>query len=197
MIASLLGGQNPRVYRKTFHKVYVVIPEESYDSMEINPYEELKERGQVYHSLDDLGNLYEILKENAKRGRQSFLLIDDFGSELNGPNMVWLARLLTKSRHLRTMICLCLQTHLQLTRDMRRLLECVVLFRPNRDDFYNIMSEKFGNHKLEFFDKIYDIAYDREHSYLTIHGEYTPPRLYVRSHRLMLDDEHEPDDIEK
>lgn len=191
LVSSLLTGTKPKIYRQRFHKIYILIPEESYNSLDPNPYDELAERGQVFHSLDDLSLIYDNLKENSKRGRTSLLFIDDFGSDLHsGASLIWLTKMLTKSRHLRTMIIMALQSPLQMVKEHRRMLNGLVLFEPNRDDYYTIMNEKLGRHRPEYWDQIHEIAYDRPHSYLTINLEDGgAPRLYVRSHRLIIDDD--------
>jgi hypothetical protein len=197
LVSSLITGTKPKIYRQRFHKIYILIPEESYNSLDPNPYEELADRGQVFHSLDDLAEIYELLKENARRSRTSLLFIDDFGSDLHsGTALVWLTKMLTKSRHLRTMMMLALQSPLQMIKEHRRMLNGIVLFEPSRDDYYAIMNEKMGRHRPEYWDEIHRLAYDRPHSYLTINLEDGgAPRLYVRSHRLMLEDE--PDTLEE
>ncbi len=194
-LLNALFSKKPKILRGVFHRIYYVVPQVSFESLERSPFIQLQEHGRVYHDIMQLTDIIPLLEENKRNDMESCLIIDDFGDEFNNREVQNLInRIFIKSRHYRTQIYLLSQTAMQLPKELRRLVTVWHLYQYPRDDYYNIMNQILGRHPAEYWDQIYDYVYSQPHRFMTIQTEYNPPKFYVDGHELLLDDNNDADD---
>lgn len=176
-LINALFSKKPRILRKLFNRIYYVVPEVSWDSLERSPFMELERSGRVHHDLDALSLLRDEFKANKENDLESCLIIDDFGDSL-AEHMRELNSLFIKTRHYKTQVYVLAQHCRQMPKAQRRLVKVWHLFMLPRDDWTAIVTEILGHKSHEWLDSLYNFVYDQPHQFMTINQEYQPPRLF-------------------
>ena len=188
-LVNALFSRKPRIYRGVFNRVYLFIPSVSFDSLERSPFLQLADLGRVYHDINDLALMPDILTQNKNDHLESCIIVDDFGNEMRERDVQNnLNRLMMKSRHYRCQIILLNQSIMQLPREVRRLVTVWHIYKFPRSDFYLLMNELLGRHSVEYWDQLYEYVYERgPYKFLTVQTETNPPRLYMNGHLLSIE----------
>lgn len=165
-VVSLLRN----VFRKCFHTIYIIIPEGSRMSIENDFLGKNIPADQLFGEISPeiLEGIYERMKDEAKEGYKSLLIIDDFGAMLKDKNLIRsLAKIITKIRHLKTSVWLLQQSLKQLPKILRELVSNVVFFDLGKSQLQFLFDELIPLSK-ENFEKVTDYLFggeDDNHSY--------------------------------
>lgn len=153
-IISALKG----FYKKTMHDIVVVIPEISLNSIsdKDNIFAKYVPEGNLYHELteDVLEEIYEKAQDNAKEGRYTLLIIDDFGADLKNKSVEKvLQRIVIKMRHLKFggIFVLC-QNYYQMPKKLRELATNCVLWNSNKSQNKKFFMEQLQCSETQFDD---------------------------------------------
>jgi AAA+ ATPase superfamily predicted ATPase len=152
LAVCLLTQIEPKLYAGVFKKVYLIIPQPSFESLgDDSPF---KNHSRVFHTLtpEFLSALQTELETNSKQGDNSLVIIDDFAAELKDQTLrKGLEKLINNRRHIRTSIWVCVQTLKGLPLSTRKLISHIYQFRPsNSREMDNIRDEFSGVAKDEF-----------------------------------------------
>lgn len=144
------------VFRKCFENIYVVIPENSLDSIATkdNIYRKYLDDGEhIFHEYtpDVLEHITAKLLENAQEGMNSLLVIDDFGSEFRQKETERLLnRIIIKMRHMHTTIFLLSQGVTQLPLKWRQLATNMILFNLGKSQLERVFHESMQMRPEQF-----------------------------------------------
>jgi DNA replication protein DnaC len=119
-------------------------------------------------NLDTINTIYNRLEESSNEKHSTLLILDDIGASLKNTSIKnTLRKIIYNRRHLKVSIIVLLQSFMSLEKEIRKLFNNVIMFKPSRVEFENLTDELFEMHKDMALD-IMNIAYDKPHDYLVL-----------------------------
>jgi GTPase SAR1 family protein len=93
MTISLITQKNPKIYKKTHHHIIVIMPQNSINSLQKNPFKVLPEEN-IYHELDNdsIDSVYSKIDGYSKNDEKTLLFIDDMTADLKKSKFIILSR---------------------------------------------------------------------------------------------------------
>ena len=158
------------VFKKCYHTIYIIIPEGSRMSIDNDYLGKNIPADQLFSdiSVEILDDIYERMKEDAKEGYKSLLVVDDMGAFMKDKFIQkGLAKIITKIRHLRSSVWLLQQSLKQLPKILRELVSNVLFFDLGKSQLQFLFDELVPLSK-ENFEKVCDYLFggaDDLHSY--------------------------------
>jgi len=158
-----------KVFKKMFHHVLVVMPSSSIHSMKKNPFKNHDEDKMFEElNLDTISTIYDKLEESSNEKHSTLLILDDIGASLKNNSIKnTLRKIIYNRRHLKVSIIVLLQSYLSLEKEIRKLFNNVIMFKPSKVEFENLFDELFETNKDMALD-IMNIAYEKPHDYLVL-----------------------------
>ena len=169
LISMLTGRKKKKVFRKVFNHILLVMPESSRKSIKLNPFKNHHE-DKMFEELDlpTISNIYTRLKEASKENESSLLILDDVGASLkNNEIQKILKQIIFNRRHLKVQIIVLLQSFISAPREIRKLYNNVIMFKPSKVEFEILFDELFETKKYLAGD-IMNLVYDEPHQYLML-----------------------------
>jgi hypothetical protein len=126
------------------------------------------DEGKLYEELDyeTINNIYDKLKVASENDEKTLLILDDVGASMkNNDIQKILRKIIYNRRHLKTHIVLLLQSFLSCPKEIRKLLNNIIMFKPSKIEFENLFNELFETKKDLALD-IMNMAYTVPHEYL-------------------------------
>jgi len=139
LLISWLTSKN--VFKKCFHHVVIIMPKSSIKSMKSNPFKDHPEEKCMMNYVGASLKNNEIKKK--------------------------MRELIYNRRHLKCSIMILLQSYLSLEKEIRKLFNNVIMFKPSKVEFENLFNELFET-KKEYASDIMEISYDGPHNYLML-----------------------------
>ena len=177
-----------KVFRKMFHHVLVVMPTSSINSMKKSPFKDHPD-DKMYNELnfDTLSTIKQRLEESSENKQSTLLIMDDIGASLKNNSIKNLMReIIYNRRHLKVSIIVLLQSYLSLEREIRKLFNNVIMFKPSKVEFENLFEELFETNKDVALD-IMNIAYEKPHDYIVLNVD--SQKIYKGYDEIIVDKE--------
>ena len=176
-LVSLLTarGEN-KVYRRIFHNLFFIVPENSQASLVNGMFREA-DPAKVFSELtpQNLGHIKSIVEAEALEGYNSCLVIDDQTAFLKtASNERLLKYLIFNRRHLRLSIFLLAQSYNQVPLSIRKTLSHFTMFAPPNKKEYQSLFEELIFLPKDTADDIVRYAFQNRHDTLmgnTLDGE--------------------------
>jgi KaiC/GvpD/RAD55 family RecA-like ATPase len=167
VISMLTSRKKNRVFRKVFDDVILVMPTCSRESLKKNVFKNhLQEKMFDELTLGSITNIYNQLFANSENNQTSLLILDDVGASLKDATIATILRkIMFNRRHLKVHIIMLLQNFLSLNKQIRALFSNIIIFKPSKTEFENLMTEMFKMHKDTALDLMKEI-YPDPHDYL-------------------------------
>jgi uridine kinase len=177
------------VFKKCFHEIIVIMPENSMKSIDPkhNPFLKINPEN-IYHefNVDVLSEIYTKIEDNAAEGYFTLLIIDDFGADLrNKQNEYILNRIFLKQRHLRTSTFILVQNYYMLGKKIREVATNLVLFNTNKSQNQKVFRELFHLKEQQFNSLLRMLP--TSHDYLIANLKYK--RIFVDYNEVSFEDE--------
>ena len=169
MIGMLTGKKDKQIYRKVFNHVLVVMPRTSIQSMKKNVFKKHSEE-KIFEELDlpTIETIYSKLVEASNEDENTLLILDDVGASLKNNDIQKIFRkIIYNRRHLKTKICILVQSFLSLPKEIRKLLNNIFMFKPSKVEFENLFDELFETNKDLAMD-IMNEGYENPHDWLML-----------------------------
>jgi hypothetical protein len=163
----LTSKKENRVFRKVFDNVLLVMPTCSRESMKKNPFKHHHE-DKMFDELNysSITNIYNQLLTNSENKETSMLILDDVGASLKDATIATILRkIIFNRRHLKVQIIVMLQSYISLPKEIRKLFSNIIIFKPSKVEFENLMNEMFEMHRDEALDLL-QYTYTDPHDYL-------------------------------
>jgi hypothetical protein len=167
LIMSWLSSK--KVFRKMFNHVLVVMPTSSINSMKKNPFKGHDE-DKMYNELnyETITSIYNRLEESSAEGQSTLLLLDDVGASLRNRDIKNIMRkIIYNRRHLKCQIIVLLQSFMSLEKEIRKLFNNVIMFKPSKVEFQNLFDELFETNRDVALDVMH-LAFDEPHNYIML-----------------------------
>lgn len=167
VISMLISKKKNRVFRKVFDNVLLVMPTCSRESMVKNPFKNhLPEKMFDELTYGSITNIYNQLLSNSENKQTSLLILDDVGASLKDSSIATILRkIIFNRRHLKVHIIVMLQSYMSFAKEIRKLFTNIIIFKPSKTEFENLMIEMFEMHKDIALDLMKEI-YTDPHDYL-------------------------------
>lgn len=167
---SLVTNLVKRCFKKCFHTIYVIMPENSRASLDNDIFGKNLPENQLFDTLDEniLQEIYQNMKEDSSEGYYSLLIIDDFQAQLKDKNIIkMLQKIITKMRHLRCSIFLLQQSFQALVKPLRELVSNLILFDLGKSQLSKIFEEVVQLDKTKY-ENLTQICFKEPHDWLLI-----------------------------
>ena len=122
----------------------------------------------MFDELDypTLSTIYDNLLESSEKKESSMLILDDVGSAIKNNDIQKLLRkIIYNRRHLRVQIIMLLQSYLSVARELRKLVNNVVMFKPSKVESECLFDELFEYTKQDTL-AIIKYAFTNAHDYV-------------------------------
>lgn len=194
LISCLLDS---KILKKTFNNVICVMPESSRQSLKRDPFKDL-DPSKLFGDLEDIDKIFKMVEYNAGQNESSLIIIDDMQSYLKMPAVsTVLNHIIANRRHLRTSVIVLMQTYNLIPLKTRKLINCLVTFRPVKKEFQSICEELLDTSDQKIQEEIYKYAFrDKgEHAWLLI--DVSSGRLFSEFDEISYDGSNIEDATEK
>jgi adenylate kinase family enzyme len=157
------------VYKKTHNHVLILMPENSINSLKNNPFKKL-DQDNIYGELTDdtIANVYNKINGYSKENEKTILFLDDMTASLKSTAFIQqtLKTLIYNRRHLKLNIIITAQSFCNISLDIRKNIQNLILFKPSKKEFELVFEELFES-KKDLFLSIMKITYDDDnHNFL-------------------------------
>jgi hypothetical protein len=176
-----------KILKGVFSTIYLFQPENSRMSMTDNIFEILPEE-QKFNELtyENLFEVSERIKDDAKNGYTSCIIYDDMGAYLKNKDTLKLFKeLAMNKRHYKLSQLFLVQTWFSVEKDLRRLWDNIFVFRVSKNELNNIFDEVVEQ-KKEIVEDIAKIVFDKPYEYLVINTE--TQRLFKGFDEIIIED---------
>ena len=188
LISFLSGKGKSKVLRKVYNNILLVMPTSSIKSMKKNIFKD-HDPEKMYNQLDyetinEIKNKLDIFAEDDEN---TLIIMDDVGAELKNVEIQKVLRqIIYNRRHLKCSIIMLCQSYLSIPREIRKLVNNIIMFKPSKVEFENFIHELFERKK----DSIIDLLqlYQGKGDYLFLNVD--TQRIYYMFNEIIF-----PDDI--
>ena len=188
MISLLTAKGANKVYRKVFHNIWFIIPENSMASVGNSIYKDHDDE-KIFHELSvrNLDTIKSNVEREALEGYNSLLVIDDQTAFLKNAGVEKLLRyLIFNRRHLRLSIFLLAQSYNQLPLSIRKTLSHFSMFAPaNKKETLSVFDELIFLPK-DTAEQVIRYAFKDKHD--TLFGNTLDGTLHRNFNRLHISD---------
>lgn len=156
-----------KLYKKTFHKIFVFMPKYSRDSLKENIFDHLPPE-QIFEELtsETIDSVYFTCMELASKGQKFLIIYDDVQKSLKDPEILRrLKNMVANQRHLHIVNWIILQNWFSLDRSLREIINNIFLFKLGKIQQKKIFDEVFEDHK-DKYDEINNIVYNEPYNFL-------------------------------
>jgi len=168
MTISLITQKANKIYRKTHHHIIIIMPQNSINSLQKNPFKVLPDEN-IYNDLDDetINDIYNRVDSYSKSNEKTLLFIDDMTASLKKSKFIidTFKKLVYNRRHLKLNIIITAQSYVNLPLDIRKNIQNLIMFKPAKKELEIVFSELFESKKDRFMD-IMRMAYNEKHNFL-------------------------------
>ena len=190
LVSMLTGRKKDKVFRKVFNNVILVMPSTSRNSMKNNIFKKHVEE-RMFDELDykTINTIHKQLLHSSEENESTLLILDDVGAMLKRPEIQETFRkIIYNRRHLKCAIIILLQSYMSIPKEIRKLFNNVVMFKPPKTEFINLFEELFETKKELALD-IMSYTYKDPHDWLLLN--VPSQRLFKSFDEIIV---HDPDD---
>ena len=190
LVSMLTGRKKDKVFRKVFNNVVLVMPTTSRNSMKNNIFKKhIEER--MFDELDykTINTIHKQLLNSSSENESTLLILDDVGAMLKRPEIQETFRkIIYNRRHLKCAIIILLQSYMSIPKEIRKLFNNVIMFKPPKTEFINLFEELFETKKELALD-IMNYTYKEPHDWLLLN--VPSQRIFKGFDEIIV---HDPDD---
>jgi KaiC/GvpD/RAD55 family RecA-like ATPase len=167
LIAWLTGKGSKKIFRKVFDNVIVVMPSTSRASMKKNVFKNHSPE-KLFDELDysTVSSIEKMLSNSSDEKETTLLILDDVGASLkNNEIQKQLRKIIYNRRHMKVHIVMLLQSYVSIPREIRKLANSCIMFKPSKVEFITLFEELFESKKDEAME-VMKVAFTKPHDYL-------------------------------
>jgi KaiC/GvpD/RAD55 family RecA-like ATPase len=187
LISWLTGKNDKRVFRKVFNHILLVMPTSSRNSMKSNIFKN-HDADKMYDELtyDTMRTIYDKLLASSEANETTLLILDDVGASLRNKSIAQLLRqIIYNRRHLKVHIVILLQSYLSIVKEIRKLINNVIMFKPSKIEAEYIFAELLEKKRDTSIDIInYAFTHDHDHLFLNVDNQ----RIFKNYNELIVND---------
>lgn len=169
LISMLTGKKKDKVFRKVFNNVILVMPTTSRQSMKNNIFKK-HDPSKMYEEFNSptINEIHASLLESSAEGDSTLLILDDVGAMLKRPDIQeTFKKIIYNRRHLKCAIIILLQSFMSCAKEIRKLFNNIVMFKPSKVEFINLFEELFET-KKDIAQDIMNYSYKDPHDWILL-----------------------------
>jgi hypothetical protein len=170
LAVSLITQKSPKFYKKTHHHIIILMPTNSINSMEKNPFKQLPDEN-FYNELNDsnITSIYDRICEYSSKDEKTLLFIDDMTSDLKRSKTVvdTLKKMIFNRRHLKLNLIITSQSYVNIPLDIRKNITNCIIFKPAKKEMELLFNELVET-KKDIYLEIMKTVYDEKHNFLFV-----------------------------
>ena len=154
LISFLSAKGKSKVLRQVYNNILLVMPTSSIKSMKQNIFEK-HDPDKMYDQLDyeTINEIKTKLDMYSEDNENTLIIMDDVGAELkNAQIQKILKQIIYNRRHLKCSIIMLCQSFLSIPREIRKLVNNIIMFKPSKVEFENFINELFERKKDNIID---------------------------------------------
>ena len=168
MIVSFLNTSH--LFKKVYHTIYLFMGKNSRDSIKGSFFDKNISEEQIYDELnvENLNDVYEKVKEDAKEDYRSLIIFDDVQKQLKDKDVEkQLLHMVNNRRHLKLSLWLANQNYFALPKQVRFGLTDIFLFNVSKKELENINDEQLELPK-DVFNSVVKMCFNQPHDFMYI-----------------------------
>ena len=166
------------------------MPSTSRNSMKNNIFKKHTD-DKMFDELDSatINTIHAKLLHSSTENESTLLILDDVGAMLKRSEIQETFRkIIYNRRHLKCAIIILLQSYMSIPKEIRKLFNNVVMFKPPKTEFINLFEELFETKKEMALD-VMNFTYDEPHDWLLLN--VPSQRMFKGFDEIII---HNPDD---
>jgi ABC-type oligopeptide transport system ATPase subunit len=167
LMYSLLMNTSPKIWKKQFEYIIVVMPRASRNSLKNNIFDKYLDPDSLYDDMTEeaIDKITAIITNNAEEGHNTLLILDDVASALKNPYITKkLQHLVYAYRHYRLNILILVQTLKTIPLSIRKNLTNLVVFHKPRLSEWEAITHEFlemgKDQSQELYETVFKEKYD-------------------------------------
>jgi len=167
LVSWLTSKGSKKIFRKVFDHVIAVMPSSSRASMKKNIFKNHPTE-KLFDELDlsTINNIENMLSNSSSEKETTLLILDDVGASLkNNEIQKQLRKIIYNRRHMKVHIVCLLQSYVSIPREIRKLANNVIMFKPSKVEFITLFEELFESKKDDAME-VMRHAFLKPHDYL-------------------------------
>jgi DNA replication protein DnaC len=171
LMYSLLMNTSPKIWKKQFENIIVVMPRASRNSLQNNIFDKYLQPDALYDDLSEeaIDKITVMITNNAEEDSNSLLILDDVASALKNPYITKkLQHLVYAYRHYRLNILILVQTLKTIPLSIRKNLTNLVVFHKPRLSEWEAITHEFLELHKDDAEKLYNIAFDKKYGWIFV-----------------------------
>jgi hypothetical protein len=171
LMISLLMNKEPKIWKKQFNWIIVVMPRASRASLKNNVFDKYLDESCLFDSLteESIDMITAMVEQNAEQGQQTLLILDDVASALkNGHIAKQLQHLIYAYRHFRLVVVMLVQTLKTIPLSIRKNLSNLVVFYKPRISEWEAITHEFLELDKDEAKELYQMIFHQKHDWSLI-----------------------------
>ena len=171
LMVSLLMNKEPKIWKKQFNWIIVVMPRASRASLKNNIFDKFLDESCLFDSLTEetIDMIDAMIQQNAEEGHQTLLILDDVASALkSGYIAKKLQHLVYAYRHFRLVIVMLVQTLRTIPMSIRKNLTNLVIFHKPRISEWEAITHEFLELDKEEAKELYQLVFKQKYDWSLI-----------------------------
>lgn len=162
LMYSFLMNTQPKIWKKQYESIIVVMPNASRNSLKNNIFDKYLDENSLYNELDaiTIDKITAKIQENAENDFHTLLILDDVASALKDSYITKrLQHLIYAYRHYKVTILILVQTLKTVPLSIRKNLTNLVVFYKPRLSEWEAITNEFLEMKKDDAKKLYDLVF--------------------------------------
>lgn len=168
---SLITNKKPKIFRKQFENIIVVMPRASRNSLKSNVFDKYIEERSLFDTLSEnvILEINRQVQENADKKQHTLLILDDVATALKNPMVAkTLQHLVYAYRHFRLNILMLVQTLKTIPLPIRKNLTNLIVFHKPRVSEWESMVTEFLELEKDITDQLYKTLFQNKYDWALI-----------------------------
>lgn len=192
LLYSFLVNTKPKIFKKMYESIIVVMPRASRNSLKSNIFDKYLDETCLYDDLDEesIDRISLMIADNADNDYHTLLILDDVASALKNPYITKkLQHLVYAYRHYKITIVILVQTLKTIPLSIRKNLTNLIVFhRPRMTEWQAITSEFLELDKDQSH-QLYDLAFKEKYDWILLN--LTSGRVFSKFDEILYRDDEE------
>ena len=185
---ALLCNKKPRIYRRVFDNIIVVIPSSSLRSLKKNCFETIDNSKKFDDlSYDTVNEILDLIEEYSANEEQTLLYIDDMTAYLKQSSIsMLLSKIINNRRHYLVSIIIIVQNIVRVPLELRKLATMIFFWKSSNRKELEVIKNEYINLNNNDFNKLIRFVFRDPYDFMIIDNEDN--ELYRKFNHLILDD---------
>jgi hypothetical protein len=168
LMVSLLMNKEPKIWKKQFNWIIVVMPKASRLSLKNSIFDKYLDESCLFDSLteENVDMIVAMIEQNSEQGQQTLLILDDVASALkNGHIAKQLQHLIYAYRHFRLVVVMLVQTLRTIPLSIRKNLTNLVVFHKPRISEWEAITHEFLEMEKDEAKELYGMIFKQKYDW--------------------------------